>query len=385
LENLKLFDKILVLSKGEMDFYGTPNELFNHFQISSMLDLYQKFSKGSNLEQIQEAKKSAETYKNSYLYKKYHSKNSEKLELQLTQKNASTIQQILGYLHRQFLQFTSFKHSKIIDFFSSALFIQLLLQPILIAFILKLSCASYFYSGGLGDPKELFFFSALAVFWFGLNSSIRELVKERTPWRCLENLENINIKSYLFSKIIWSCIISIIQVSIFSFILYVIKPLPIENIDTINATQEPRIVFSIVFYLILLSVCFVGSFIGLAISAFFKKETPAVGLLPIVLIPILFFSHPIIKDTEFGYYPIRITNTLDENSNNNGLYNIYAIKLKRLMPCHEPQVFMEKYNNKEYKKEDIMRLLRNTLCYILLSITCMMYFQYRNEEKWEGR
>lgn len=232
LGNLHLFDKILVLSSGEMVFWGTPSELLGYFKVDSMLELYRLFGSGTKDEQKDFAKERALIYSESALHKKYTQSKNIPGKLPQIKQNPSLFQQTTGYLCRQFLEFTSFRHLQSKDFFkeflSSAALIQLVIQPILISLVLKFACSSYFYPGGKGEPKEIFFFAAISVFWLGLNSAIREFVKERTPWRCLERLEHINIASYLSSKIIWTIITSLIQVSVFSCVLYMIPAINTE-------------------------------------------------------------------------------------------------------------------------------------------------------------
>lgn len=435
LGNLHLFDKILVLSQGEMVFWGTPSELLGYFNVDSMLELYRLLGSGTKEEQIQVAKQYALRYFESALHKKYTQSKNISGELPQIKQVPSLFQQTTGYLYRQLLEFTSFRHLGVKDFlkefFSSAASIQLVTQPVLIALVLKLACAAYFYTGN--DYKKIFFFSAIAVFWLGLNSAIRELVKERIPWRCLERLEHVSLISYLCSKVIWTIVISLIQVSVFSVVLYGFSYIQTEEVrlywdlnNVFKYENSPGFVFSPLISFILLCVCIMGAWIALAVSAFFKKENPAVGLLPIILIPVLFFSQPIMLDDCFNQYPSRPVqhfhlqneDTCQECilrqkeaalkgeilKTSNGQYSTIALSIKRLMPCHEPQVLMEQIHNKinekfeQEKKGNIIseeksdslknaqfRMIRNTLGYMLLSLALMIYFQYKNEKKWAGR
>ena len=411
LGNLHLFDKLLVLSCGEMVFWGTPGELLKYFQVDSMLELYRLLGNGSKAEQIEIAGQYASRYSGSALHKKYTASTGVRSGLPEVKKSSSLWQQTTGYLYRQLLEFTSFRHLKakefIKEFLSSAALIQLIIQPVLIALILKLACASYFYIGPY--HKKIFFFSAIAVFWLGLNSAIRELVKERTPWRCLERLEHISIVSYLSSKVIWTLVLSLIQVSVFSVILYGFPCIQTEEVrlawELNGEFKHSGFVFMPVVSFILFCVCVTGAWTALAISAFFKKENPAVGLLPIILIPVLFFSEPIMLDTNFGNYPPQpvqhihksgsdscaecIRRENDKIKTSNGQYNDTALKIKRMMPCHEPQVLMDLLHSKAEETSSLnaakWRMIRNTLCYMLLSLVLMIIFQYNNERKWEGR
>ena len=263
-------------------------------------------------------------------------------------------------------------------------------------------------------------------------------MKERTPWRCLERLEHVSMASYLGSKVFWSILISLVQVAVFSTVLYAIpytmKIFQTEEVrlwwelnNEFKYADSPPFAFSWMICLVLFCVCVTGSWMALAISAFFKKENPAVGLLPVVLIPVLFFSDPIMSDGNFGDYPPKPVTHIhsspeakdqcrechrrekNEIKTENGQYNAFALWVQRLMPCHEPQVFMDTFHgrmhekekniirkmNDDEKKEEVekeqrlchagWRLFRNTAAWMLLSLLLMIYFQYKNEIKWEGR
>ena len=148
LGNLHLFDKILVLSGGEMVFWGTPSELLSFFQVDSMLELYRLLGNGTKAEQQNVARQYAEKYRSGALHKKYNPANKPSEYLPEVKHNSSIFQQITGYLYRQLLEFISFRHGKFRNFLSSAAFIQLLVQPVLIALVLKFACSPYFYEAG---------------------------------------------------------------------------------------------------------------------------------------------------------------------------------------------------------------------------------------------
>src|SRR5947207_15308872 len=43
-DNVSLCDKVIVLARGQLIFYGTPAELLAHFQINAISELYPKLS-----------------------------------------------------------------------------------------------------------------------------------------------------------------------------------------------------------------------------------------------------------------------------------------------------------------------------------------------------
>ena len=217
-----------------------------------------------------------------------------------------------------------------------------------------------------GGYKEVLFFCAISVFWLGLNSTIRELVRERVPWRCLERMAQIGTTGYLLSKLLWSGFVCLLQIAIFAFCIYGIASVPVDGngIRVVNFTAGT--------FFILSATGFLGALIGLAISAFFKRENAAISLLPIVLIPVLFFSQPIVRDE-------------DDNPK-------LAEAIVKIMPCHDPQKMMKKIDGaeqpdsvEEVAPADWCRAARVPGLYALFALGMMIYFQNKREREWNGR
>lgn len=184
--NIEKFDKVLVLSRGCLVFFGAPSELLNFFKIAQPLELYRIFASGTYDEQVE----TAAAFSNKY----YFSPIAQKYTVDIPAcsmpevKHPDFANQVYGYWKRMLFEIISFKNSSRSwkTVWRSNFFIQLFLQPFLVAFVLKMACAYNLVSSD--GSKEVLFFSAVAVFWLGINNSVRELVKERIPWRCLERL-----------------------------------------------------------------------------------------------------------------------------------------------------------------------------------------------------
>ena len=110
---------------------------------------------------------------------------------------------------------------------------------------------------------------------------------------------------------------------------------------------------NMIILLVLYLVCTVGGFLGLAISAMFKHENAAIGLLPIIMVPIFFFSHPIINNDNFEEYHHLLLPKFPTGDDRRGgaFYNMRAIYLETLNPCHISQLLMDKLNNDSNKKK----------------------------------
>ena len=147
-------------------------------------------------------------------------------------------------------------------------------------------------------------------------------------------------------------------------------------------------------FLALALVSITGAWIGLSISAISKKENSAVSFLPIILIPVLFFSQPIIRNNNYseGIF-FSSANSQSERSLQKENYTKWAVVLERIMPCHTAEVFMDKVNLKRNDpsinisqisaaRKDMLFI---SLFYLMLSLVLMVTFQIKNETDWEGR
>lgn len=393
LENIDLFDKILVISRGHLVFWGTPSELLEYFKIRHPHSLYKIFATGDTDRQKETAVKFAQKYSRT-LAGKYSSagKSTEGLAIE---NKPSKIKQILGYWKRLFYDLFSFRHAKPKTkafFLESPCFFQLFLQPLLVALTLKIACAYNLFSSD--GRKEVLFFAAATVFWLGMNSSVRELVKERVPWRCLERLEKIPTSLYLFSKVSWMTVLCLVQTTVFSLFLFNFKIgeslyhlLPNFQIVTPSTNETSSILLKTGIFITLFLVCETGSLIGLCISAIFKKENTAIAWLPIVLIPIMFFSQPIIRNDNYG----------DIAKSGNGHYTKLAITIENIMPCNAAECLMDRLNTESAREDNIGSdnsasirqawhiMLRNTALYMFFALMIMTWFQTRNEANWDGR
>ena len=172
MENLDKFDKVLVLSQGYEVFFGSPEDLLSFFGITRPQELYDLLGDGSEILQREKAEKLAKKFRGRLNSADGKRKHPDK-PLQPKKQSASQKNQYWGYLLRQAIEFFSFRHMKhpIISFLTSACFIQLLFQPILIAFALRLACAHLFYNNDSSRQFDLFFSAALP--YSGSDSTMR--------------------------------------------------------------------------------------------------------------------------------------------------------------------------------------------------------------------
>lgn len=386
--NIQKFDKVLVLSQGYVVFWGTPSELFSYrpFDISEPHELYRIFASEDKYKQIKIAEHySSEYYTKSMLARKYVQAPVQSI-LPDYKKPVFT-KQVLGYWKRMFYESLSFTNGKWWKNFKSSIFLQMIWQPLLVALVLRLACANHIRES-LDDQKEALFFAAVAVFWLGINNSVRELVKERVPWRCLERLERISLSAYLTSKISWSTALCVFQTALFMFFMSIfdfqrlIDEKPPKELIIQHLHLSPSI------FIILALVCITGAWVGLAISSMNKSESSAVSWLPIIVIPVLFFSQPIIRNTNYSDssfekgLPTKRFKIVDRD----GKYSKWAYVAEGFMPCNPPEILMDKViNNTEGIRKAWLETIRILGFYMVLSLTLTTIFQNIKEKDWKGR
>lgn len=154
-------------------------------------------------------------------------------------------------------------------------------NPVGIAVVLLLACGSVFES----DPDIVYFCMAVAMFWLGVSGSVRSLVAERVPKRCLDRMRGLPVARYFSSHVAFVGLSSLAQSFVFLVPLFLFR-----------FAHPPFTIRAFVpFWLILTLVGFAGGCVGLFVSAFSKKELQAVWTLPFVAILALFLSKPVLE------------------------------------------------------------------------------------------
>ena len=330
--NIHLFSNVLILLRGKQVFYGSVDEALEHFKVDDALNDFNKITDSlKNLKSVETVKTAEEadspidpdvisevsfdkhiqdvqeTIKSTSFQHIYDQLSEKRLEALVKKFSAGSLKladKLDGLLKdssktdsdlprvnsaNRFRQLWTYVNRNILYYCHNLSWIaQLAIQPILIALVIKLACAGKFFdNGGLSDT---FFFCLMSMFWLGMNNSVRELVSQRAPGRCLERLEQVPMSVYLSSKWIWMAIICTIQTALFTQVLY----LPILQLPVVEP-QKYLLTFSWEIVGVFWGMSVIGYLIGLTVSAFFKTQTAAVAMLPIIVIPVILLSHPVIR------------------------------------------------------------------------------------------
>lgn len=132
--------------------------------------------------------------------------------------------------------------------------------------------------------QSMFYVMVLSAFFLGCVNASREIVKER-PLFLREKMANLNVASYLYSKIYVLGLLSSVQIFVYTMILW-------KFLDDIRIA-----VGWLGIVLLFVSLC--GTCLGLLISSLVNRSDYAVALVPIVIIPQLIFSEFMIPKDQF--------------------------------------------------------------------------------------
>ena len=285
MENVRLFDKIVVLMRGKLVFYGKPNEALDYLGAKSFKDLYDKLE--APIEDAVREKgdavrsgvtdHTAETWKQKFLQTPQYEKNVRKPLADLGNLPQTGVRKkrrlgIFGAIGQWFTL--------------SRRYLEVLLKDKLNLFILFAQAPAIalltFLVMGENSPRDfVYFVLALVAFWFGTSVSAREIIRERPVFK-RERMVNLGILPYLASKLFILGIIVGLQ-CIFLFV-------PLKFFDLVELMPMPGFLGGIPQFATMLLTAAVGISVGLLVSALVRTSEMATSLVPLILIPQILFS-----------------------------------------------------------------------------------------------
>lgn len=299
MENVRLFDKVVLLMGGKLIFYGTPAETLKFVGATNFIDLYNKIEEpvqagiarlgplpvnaGAAEQRAYEERGAeiadavAEEWRRRFiatdLYKRYVAGPLRKVE--------SETQTTTPPLHRHsiidaLLQWMTLQR-RYVELLASDkwnLFI-LLCQGPLIGLLIYLVV-------GKNDPRDFpYFILALVSIWFGTSVAAREIVKERPIFR-RERMVNLGVVPYLGSKLfVLSFVVGIQAALLFG---------TLKILHFAGIMYLPGLLFGIPQLLVLTLTGMVGITLGLFVSTVVKTSEVATSLVPLILIPQILFA-----------------------------------------------------------------------------------------------
>lgn len=237
--------------------------------------------------------------------------------------------------------------------------------PVAVALVLTWACGNMFKKG----PWEtVCFCMAVAMFWLGLSGSVRSLVSERVPKRCLDRMRGVPLIRYFSAHVAFVAFSAVVQSLLFVVPVFIMR----QDTTYFSLWALPM------FWIVMALTCFAGGCVGLAVSAGAKNEIQALWVLPLVAILALFLSKPVLKTEE----------------DSDGKQNSTLLVSSWVMPTIHAQEYLgaelEKHRipNKEpenYTWKFIKFLFVPGMAYPLLFLPLAFILQKRREEKWDGR
>ena len=344
LTNQDKFDKLLVLSRGKIVYFGKPAAVLETFAAPDWGSFYRQLGVGV-----------------ASKYTPDRNEDLTKFEFQSVG-YPTFLRRVGGYLKRMAESLFSGKFWDLLFSSPGSLF---LWQPLGLVIGIRLACAGNFRNGG--DFTLLGFCAALAMFWVGINNAARSLVAERVPGRCLENLNQVSCESYLVSKIVWTLFICAVQTLSFVFLLWIAARVSIPLVEKCLSNETRSIPLRMMWIIPLYASCLMGAFCGLSVSAITKKVMSAISVVPNVAILALLFSNAMIQfeDSE--------------------MYVWIAKWIAWCMPCHWASKVMYDIQHAKMVWGDLWPFLVLFVGYVICSFGIIWWFQRKNEKAWDGR
>ncbi len=285
MENVKLFDKIVLLMRGKLAFYGKPEEALKHLGAESFKDLYdrleepieQKLLQNGKANRLEITERVSEDWKQKFTQTPQYRKNVYEPLKELGKQQSSGVRKksrlgLFGAI-RQWLTLSR-RYWEVLFRDKSTLFILFVQAPI-IAFMIYLVM-------GENQPRDFaYFVLSLVAVWFGTSISAREIIRERPVYN-RERMVNLGLIPYIFSKLFVLGIIVGVQ----CLLLF----LPLKFLDFTGLMPMPGQFLGIPQFFVMLLTAGVGIALGLLISALVKTSEMATSLVPLILIPQILFS-----------------------------------------------------------------------------------------------
>jgi hypothetical protein len=286
MENVKLFDKLVLLMRGKLVFYGKPDEALAHVGAESFKDLYDKLeapiaellarSNGS-VSREQAAEEVAEEWKRRFMTTEQYRRN---VADPLTDVS-STARQLAPAKRRTKLGDSLRQWATLSRRYVGVLARDKFNLLILFAQAPVIALLTYLVVGAKSQRDFPYFILALVALWFGTSVASREVIRERAVYN-RERMVNLRLLPYVGSKLFVLMLIVSVQCIL---LLGTLKLLDVTSLMSL-----PGKFGGIPQLLVMILTGMVGVALGLFISAVVKTSEMATSLVPLILIPQILFS-----------------------------------------------------------------------------------------------
>ncbi len=277
LGSFSLLDKVAVLVRGKLAYFGESQEMLSYFRASRPHEIFDKLRE-------QEPEQWAAQYRQSDAFRESVGNalenetagNKRPVAGQVEQLRRSVWRQLATLLSRQFT----------LKFKEKSSLAALLLPPVIVAILMGLM------KQAPNEPKVLFMIVLVAL-WFGCSSSVREIVDELPIYK-RERQRDLRLSSYLGSKFIYVGAVAAMQSLLFIAVLV-----------GMGAIEDHLAECFAMMWLLTL----VGGFTGLLISSIFSTAEKALYVFPLTMIPQLLLAGLLIPvNTIQSFYAVEQPN-----------------------------------------------------------------------------
>ena len=262
-ENIGLCDRVVVLARGKLIYYGPPDELPGFFGVSSVSEVYDHIESRS----VEEC---AKRYRDSRFYVPI----TEKSHASASVVRPATESSAPGESGRQFAILTARYFTLLAQ--DRRNLILLLAQAPLIGILIG---AVFGRNLSEGNEPKVVFLMVISAIWFGCINACREIVKE-LPIYLRERAVNLELLSYLGSKV--AVLSGLCAAQCLGLYLIVAGMTGLEG----SGVQQ-------FLTLCLTSGC--GMLLGLVVSALMSNADKAMAVIPALLIPQVILADTIVK------------------------------------------------------------------------------------------
>jgi ABC transport system ATP-binding/permease protein len=299
MENVRLFDKIVVMMRGKLVFYGAPQEALAHIKADSFKDLYDKLEDPID-ERVSRmgllGPDASQGQKQEFKLRKEQISEEVaeewKLRFQKTEQYQRNIVQPLSGLKRDghvaaparrrvtvtdALRQWATLARRYMEVLGRDKFNLLILfgQAPIVAFMTYLVVDK-------DQPRDFpFFVLALVAVWFGTSVAAREVIRERAVYN-RERMVNLGLMPYIGSKLlVLSLIVGLQCVLLFG---------SLKIFDLLGLMSMPGYLLGLPQVIVMIMTGMVGIALGLFVSAVVKTSEMATSIVPLILIPQILFS-----------------------------------------------------------------------------------------------
>lgn len=285
MENVRLFDKIVVLMRGRLVYFGPPQDALKHLGAASFKELFDRLeapveravAAGGEGKRREATESTADQWRQQYIssaeYKNYVAGPQSSLGSVVPGGTGKRSRLGLIGSIRQWMTLSR-RYFEVLLKDKFNLFILLAQAPII-------AILTYFIVGSDRPRDFIYFVLAIVSVWFGTSVAAREIVRERAVYS-RERMVNLGILPYLASKFTVLGIIVAIQ----CILLFV----PLKFFDLTGLNTMPGELLGIPQFWTMILTAAVGIALGLFISGVVKTGEMATSLVPLVLIPQILLS-----------------------------------------------------------------------------------------------